>query len=394
MAPSLTLDSYRQIGRNAAGYALGLPVAPVPTVLDNFARAKLIVRTTLLHARESAEVVRDAQAVTLDVTPTPVRDALVGVAALGVIFTADRPPEELPAFAAAAEAAGLDELWLWEDCFFAGGIAASATALAATERHHGRDRDHAGGLPQPGRRRDGDRDARHGSIPGRFVAGLGHGVPAWMDQIGALPREAGAGARGDGDRASGACSPASASASTATTSTCATSAWCSRRRSAPPVVLGVRRPLGLRASGRSADGTILAEPSPPAYIRWARERIEEGRAAAGRTDPHRVTVFVKCRVDADRRHARERGRGDAARARASRRSSRRSAATRSSPRCARSAIPSRDPRRPGRPADRHRHGGAGHRRAARDRGGRRRRDRVRADRPRSRGTAPLARRMC
>src|SRR5262245_63329874 len=23
--------------------------------------------------------------------------------------------------------------------------------------------------------------------PGRFVAGLGHGVPAWMDQIGALP---------------------------------------------------------------------------------------------------------------------------------------------------------------------------------------------------------------
>jgi propanediol dehydratase large subunit len=72
MAPSLTLDSYRQIGRNAAGYALGLPVAPVPTVLDNFARAKLIVRTTLLHARESAEVVRYAQAVVLDVTPTPV----------------------------------------------------------------------------------------------------------------------------------------------------------------------------------------------------------------------------------------------------------------------------------------------------------------------------------
>jgi alkanesulfonate monooxygenase SsuD/methylene tetrahydromethanopterin reductase-like flavin-dependent oxidoreductase (luciferase family) len=73
---------------------------------------------------------------------------------------------------------------------------------------------------------------------------------------------------------------------------------------APPVVLGVRRPLGLRASGRSADGTILAEPAPPAYIRWARERIDEGRAAAGRTGPHRLTVFVKCRIDPDRRHAR------------------------------------------------------------------------------------------
>jgi propanediol dehydratase large subunit len=71
MAPSLTLDSYVQIGRNAAGYALGLPVSPVPTVLDNYARAKLIVRTTLLHARESAEVVSGAEAVTLELTPTP-----------------------------------------------------------------------------------------------------------------------------------------------------------------------------------------------------------------------------------------------------------------------------------------------------------------------------------
>jgi hypothetical protein len=58
MAPSLTLDSYRQIGRNAAGYALGRPVAPVPTVMDNYPRAKPIVRTTLLHARETAAIVR------------------------------------------------------------------------------------------------------------------------------------------------------------------------------------------------------------------------------------------------------------------------------------------------------------------------------------------------
>jgi propanediol dehydratase large subunit len=65
MAPSLTLESYRRIGANAAGYALGLPVSPVPTVLDNYARAKLIVRTTLLHAREAAEVERDAAPVEL-----------------------------------------------------------------------------------------------------------------------------------------------------------------------------------------------------------------------------------------------------------------------------------------------------------------------------------------
>jgi propanediol dehydratase large subunit len=70
MAPSLTLESYRQIGRNAAGYALGRSVAPVPTVMDNYARAKLIVRTTLLHARETAEVDRLAAPVELTLLTT------------------------------------------------------------------------------------------------------------------------------------------------------------------------------------------------------------------------------------------------------------------------------------------------------------------------------------
>ncbi len=65
MAPLLSLDSYRAIGRNAAGYALGRPVGPVPTALDNFARAKLIVTTTLLHAQETNAIVPGASAVQL-----------------------------------------------------------------------------------------------------------------------------------------------------------------------------------------------------------------------------------------------------------------------------------------------------------------------------------------
>jgi len=66
MSPLYTLDSYRAMGRNAAAYALGQAVGPVPTTLDNFARAKLIVRTTLLHARETAEVVPGAPPVELE----------------------------------------------------------------------------------------------------------------------------------------------------------------------------------------------------------------------------------------------------------------------------------------------------------------------------------------
>ena len=221
---------------------------------------------------------------------------------LGVIFTADRPPEALADFAVAAESAGLDELWLWEDCFLAGGIATSATALAATRRIT------VGLGIMPAVFRNPAAAAMEiatlGRLhPGRFVAGLGHGVPAWMDQIGALPAR-----------------PVRALEETAlairrllagervTTAGDHVNLRDVRLEQAPndvpPVVLGVRRPFGLRASGRSADGTILAEPAPPAYIRWARERIDEGRAAAGRTGAHRVIVFVKGRVDADRDHMR------------------------------------------------------------------------------------------
>jgi hypothetical protein len=50
-------------------------------VMDTFARAKLIVRTTLLHARETAEVVRGAAPVELALrlagdAPVLGRDAL------------------------------------------------------------------------------------------------------------------------------------------------------------------------------------------------------------------------------------------------------------------------------------------------------------------------------
>jgi len=69
MAPLLSLESYRAIGRNAAGYALGSRVGPVPTQLDNFARARLIVQTTLLHARETQAIVPNAPAIELEVVP-------------------------------------------------------------------------------------------------------------------------------------------------------------------------------------------------------------------------------------------------------------------------------------------------------------------------------------
>jgi propanediol dehydratase large subunit len=55
-SPSLTLETYEHIGRNAARYALGLPSIPVEVKVDSTARLRLIVKTALLHRRETEEV--------------------------------------------------------------------------------------------------------------------------------------------------------------------------------------------------------------------------------------------------------------------------------------------------------------------------------------------------
>jgi Luciferase-like monooxygenase len=49
------------------------------------------------------------------------------------VIRPDFTPESIGRLARLAEQAGIDEVWLWEDCFLRGGIAQAAAALAATE---------------------------------------------------------------------------------------------------------------------------------------------------------------------------------------------------------------------------------------------------------------------
>ena len=67
-APLLTIDSYRAIGSNAARYARLAPVRPVPLQIDNMARLKYIVKTTILHLVETEQVVlgKAAQEIEID----------------------------------------------------------------------------------------------------------------------------------------------------------------------------------------------------------------------------------------------------------------------------------------------------------------------------------------
>src|SRR5262249_58958862 len=73
-----------------------------------------------------------------------------------------------------------------------------------------------------------------------------------------------------------------------------------------PVYLGMVGPKGLRLAGEIADGTVLSVLAGVAYVRWARDRVAAGAAAAGRADvSHRVVTYVLYSVDHDGRAARE-----------------------------------------------------------------------------------------
>ena len=102
---------------------------------------------------------------------------------LGIAFVPTHAPESLRRLATTAEEAGLDDLWVWEDCFKQSGLGSAAAALAWTDRV----RVGIGLMPAPLRSTaitamEVATLAR--MFPGRLVAGVGHGVQEWMGQAG------------------------------------------------------------------------------------------------------------------------------------------------------------------------------------------------------------------
>jgi alkanesulfonate monooxygenase SsuD/methylene tetrahydromethanopterin reductase-like flavin-dependent oxidoreductase (luciferase family) len=217
--------------------------------------------------------------------------------ALGAVFLPQLPPERLRAVARAADEAGLDELWLWEDCFWESGIAAAAAALAWTERV----RVGVGLLPVPLRNvalTAMEVATLDRLFPGRVSIGVGHGVQDWMGQVGArvespvtLLREYLAALRAllRGERVS--------TTGRYVRITDVALVW---PPPAPPRILaGAVGPRSLRVCGEAADGTILTAGTTPQGVREALELVEQGRTAAGRTDPHHVVCYLHAATGPD-----------------------------------------------------------------------------------------------
>lgn len=204
--------------------------------------------------------------------------------------------EDVPALARAIEAHGLDEVWVCEDLGLNGGIAQAAIALSLTERvlvGHG---------IAPAAVRNVAYYAMEvaslcRAFPGRFLPGLGHGMPGWLTQVGAHP----------GRLLPCLAETAEVAARLLSGETVSFHGeWVNVDEvglryppaNAPPISLGVRGPRGMDVAARVAGGVILAEGSGPSYVRRVVDQI-------GRAD-HHVTVFAWFSIDDDRETARAR----------------------------------------------------------------------------------------
>ncbi len=204
---------------------------------------------------------------------------------VGVVFRPQLPPEQLHGFVTAAEAAGLDDVWLWEDCFGEGGLATAAASLAWTTTL----RVGLGLMPVP------FRNAALAAMeiatlarlfPGRFVPAAGHGVLPWMSQVGAR-----------------AASPmtlltewVSATRALLHAETVTVSGDYVRLdnvrldwppAAVPPLLIGARGAKTLALAGQIADGLVLDAGLSPGGVRAA-------LATAAATRRQEVVVYLPC----------------------------------------------------------------------------------------------------
>lgn len=212
---------------------------------------------------------------------------------IGCVYRPQFAPERLATVAGVADASGLDELWLWEDCFLAGGISGASIALS----HSSHLAVGVGVLPVPMRNvaltaMEIATLAR--AFPGRLRIGVGHGVQDWMAQIGekvdspmTLLREH---------------------------LTCLTALLRGEYvtfhgryvqldgvqldwppHTVPELLVGATGPKTLRLSGELASGTVIAGGTTPDALRSAVVDIRAGLALRAQQQPaHSIVSYVLC----------------------------------------------------------------------------------------------------
>ncbi|MBL0886134.1 LLM class flavin-dependent oxidoreductase [Myceligenerans indicum] len=209
---------------------------------------------------------------------------------LGCALLPTFAPQQYLPIARAADAAGLAEICLWEDCFKETGIAAAGAILASTSAL----RVQLGVLPAPLRNvalTAMELATLDGMFPGRLEPGIGHGVQSWMEQVGArvaspltLLREYATALRAllAGERLT-------VSGRYVSLNDVALD-W--PPTTAPAVISAGTGPKTLRLVGEVADGIALDGGNGMAKLRTAIDTVRTAYDDAGRTDAFKIVISV------------------------------------------------------------------------------------------------------
>lgn len=216
---------------------------------------------------------------------------------VGCVYRPQFAPEQLAVTARAADEAGVDDLWLWEDCFLSGGVSMATIALSHSERLAVG----VGVLPVPMRNvavMAMEIATLNRVFPGRVRIGVGHGVQDWMRQIGekvaspmTLLREyftcLAALLRGE--------------------SVTYTGKYVSLdgvKLDWPPgrdieLFAAAMGPRTLELSGELATGTVITGGTTPDVQRDAIDHIQRGMAKRTAPAPHSIVTYLMCAYGPD-----------------------------------------------------------------------------------------------
>lgn len=222
---------------------------------------------------------------------------------VGLCLSGNIPMREIVESARTAEATGWDSIWLGEDYFYRGGVAMASAVASVTDRI-GIGLGIMTPLPRHPALMAMELAALQELSGGRVMPGVGAGVGAWMRQMGYDYRSPLTVMREGVDLTRRLLAGETVTADQGLFKLDAVRLHFPTI--ATPVLLGAVGPKALQLSGEIADGTVISVLAGPGYIRWARSRIAEGQARAGREgQPHLVVAYLFLALAETRAEGRE-----------------------------------------------------------------------------------------
>ena len=214
---------------------------------------------------------------------------------VGVLVGTLLGPEVMLEMAVKAEGLGFDAVWTSEDYFYTGAISA-ASALLSSTHHISVGTGVISGLVRHPAVLAMEISTLSRMYPGRFIPGIGLGVPGKLHQMGLKPASPLTSVRE--------CITLLRALHSGEVVTWQGSSYKCKNiqlhyptHESVPIYMGAFGPKMLQLSAEIADGTVIGFLTSRNYVKWAHGQLRHAKEIAGRSEHHPLIVFVIFSVD-------------------------------------------------------------------------------------------------